>query len=171
MSGVALVQELFEYHWWANRTLWDVAAALGETTATREVGRQFSFVTLKGMFAHLYAGDFVWFSRFRGTSPERLPNDADFPSMKALRERWDALEADSRAFIAGLGEADLARALDFRDTAGRPGRLPLGGLLQHVANHATHHRSEIATMLTMLTGSPPPTDLVVYLRIKHGQAT
>jgi uncharacterized damage-inducible protein DinB len=171
MSGLTLVRELFDYHWWANRRLWDVASALGEATATRELGKQFSFVTLKGTFAHLYAADFVWFSRFKGTSPDRLKGDADFASMKVLREQWDALEDESRAFIAGLGDADLDRALDFRDTAGRPGRLPLGGLLQHVANHATHHRSEIATMLTMVSGSPPPTDLVVYLRITHGQAS
>ena len=47
--------------------------------------------------------------------------------------------------------------------------LPLGGLLQHVVNHATHHRSEIATMITMLSGSPPGTDLVVYQLMQAGQ--
>lgn len=170
MSGLALVRDLFDYHWWANRRLWDVASALGEEAATRAMGKHFSFVSLKGMFAHLYAADFVWFSRFAGTSPERLKDESDFASMKALRDQWDAWEAQNRAFIAGLTEDDLGRPLDFRDTAGRPGRLPLGGLLHHVVNHATHHRSEIATMLTIMSGSPPPTDFVVYLRIKHGQA-
>ena len=32
----------------------------------------------------------------------------------------------------------------------------------HVPNHATHHRSEIATMLTMASGSPPDTGINSY---------
>jgi uncharacterized damage-inducible protein DinB len=31
-------------------------------------------------------------------------------------------------------------------------------------DHATHHRSEIATMLTMVRGSPPDTGINSYLR-------
>jgi uncharacterized damage-inducible protein DinB len=42
-------------------------------------------------------------------------------------------------------------------------------LLQHVANHATHHRSEVATMLTMLSGSPPDTGIATYRLLVSGQ--
>jgi len=38
----------------------------------------------------------------------------------------------------------------------------LGPLLQHVVNHATHHRSEIATMITLISASPPDTGLNTY---------
>jgi uncharacterized damage-inducible protein DinB len=52
-----------------------------------------------------------------------------------------------------------------RDTqAGRVVTRPFGALLLHVPNHATHHRSEIATMLTMLSGSPPDTGVNSYYR-------
>jgi uncharacterized damage-inducible protein DinB len=30
--------------------------------------------------------------------------------------------------------------------------------------HATHHRSEVATMVTMIKGSPKSTDMVFYYR-------
>ena len=43
---------------------------------------------------------------------------------------------------------------------------PLGMMLLHVPNHATHHRSEIATMLTMVSGSPPDTGITSYYREK-----
>jgi uncharacterized damage-inducible protein DinB len=39
---------------------------------------------------------------------------------------------------------------------------PLGPLLQHVVNHATHHRSEAATMITLISGSPPDTGIATY---------
>jgi len=169
--NLELIRGLYDYHWWANRRLWDVAAALGEETAAREVGTQFSFPTLKGMFAHIFGADFIWWSRWTGRPAEPLLADRDFPSLAVLRGRWDAFEKDQRAFIEALTPADLSRVIEYRSTlfGNRPFALPLWPLLQHVANHATHHRSEIATMLTMISGSPPSTDLVVYQLTRAGQ--
>ena len=48
------------------------------------------------------------------------------------------------------------------NSRGEAFRRPLGLLLLHVPNHATHHRSEIATMLTMASGSPPDTGINTY---------
>jgi uncharacterized damage-inducible protein DinB len=81
-----------------------------------------------------------------------------------LRNSWDALEAVQKAFIAALGTADLKRQLDYKATDGKPFSQPLWQLLQHVVNHATHHRSEVATMVTMIKGSPKSTDMVLYYR-------
>ena len=69
--AVAMIRELYEYHRWANRRLFDVAAALGEA-ATRDMGPQWSFPTLKGMFAHIYGADDAWLQRWKGSSPDRL---------------------------------------------------------------------------------------------------
>jgi uncharacterized damage-inducible protein DinB len=164
-----LVRDLFAYHRWANRRLFDVAAALGPEV-DRDMGTQWSVPTLKGMLAHIYAADLAWLSRWNGTSPTRLLGGDDFPTLADLRARWDTLEREQQAFIDTLTADDLGRPVDYRNTAGRAFRLPLGPLLQHVANHATHHRSEAATMLTMLRGSPPATDLLVYQLQRTGQA-
>ena len=163
-----LIRGLYAYHRWANRRLFDAAAALGEDTAGREVGKQFSFPTVRRMFAHLYGADWVWLMRWKGTSPTKLPG-GEIESLAALREKWDAVEEEQRAFIESLAPADLGRIVEYKNLEGKPFRLPLGPLLQHVANHATHHRSEIATMLTLIHGSPPPTDLAIYQLIQSGQ--
>lgn len=163
-----LIRALYDYHRWANRRLFDAAAALGEDAAAREVGKQFSFPTVRRMFAHIYGADWVWLQRWNGTSPTKLPG-GEIGSLADLRERWDALEKEQQAFLQSLTAADLGRIVDYRNVEGKAFRLPLGPLLQHVANHATHHRSEIATMLTMLSGSPPGTDLVTYHLVKTGQ--
>ena len=163
-----LIRGLYAYHRWANRRLFNAAAALGEDAAGREVGKQFSFPTVRRMFAHLYGADWVWLMRWKGTSPTKLPG-GEIESLAALRETWDAVEEEQRAFIESLAPADLGRIVDYKNLEGKPFRLPLGPLLQHVANHATHHRSEIATMLTMIHGSPPPTDLAIYQLIQSGQ--
>jgi uncharacterized damage-inducible protein DinB len=165
-----MVRELYDYHRWANRRLFDVAAALGEGVAGREVGPQFSFPTIRRIFGHLYGADWVWLERWQGRSPARLPGD-EFLALAAIRSAWDAVEAEQRIFVEGLGAADLDRVVDYRNLEGQPFRLALGPLLQHVAVHATHHRSEIATMLTMVSGSPPDTGLVTFQLLKTGQVS
>ena len=160
---IDLIRGLYDYHRWANRGLLDVATTLGEETAGRAVGTQFSFPTLRGMFAHVYGADYLWLQRCRGETGFTPPTENDFATLAALRQRWDPFEKDQQAFVAGLQPADLDRPVKFSSRfLGGDFECALGPLLLHVADHATHHRSEIATMLTRLSGSPPPTDLVVY---------
>ena len=157
-----LIRGLYDYHRWANRRLFDLAAGLGHAAVTREMGSHWSMPTILGTFAHLYGADFIWLARWKGSSPSRMHGPADFPTVAELRPRWDALETEQRAFVDGLSAADLARPLTYRNTEGKEFTVALGALLQHVPNHATHHRSEIATMLTLISGSPPDTGLSTY---------
>ncbi|TMQ23015.1 MAG: hypothetical protein E6K82_11910, partial [Candidatus Rokuibacteriota bacterium] len=66
-------------------------------------------------------------------------------------------------------DADLPRVIQYKNTQGQAFQAPLGQLMQHVANHATHHRSEIATMVTMLSGSPPDTGINTWILTRTGQ--
>jgi uncharacterized damage-inducible protein DinB len=160
--STTLIREHYDYHRWANRRLFDLAVGLGPEAVTRDMGKHWSFPTLKGMFAHVYGADRLWLARWKGESPKRIYGDADFASMADLRASWDALEAEQRAFVEGLGEVDLARPLEYQNTEGAQFRVALGPLLQHVVNHATHHRSEAATMITLISGSPPDTGISSY---------
>jgi uncharacterized damage-inducible protein DinB len=154
------IRELYDYHRWANHRLFDVATGLGDAV-TRDMGTHWSVPTVKGMLAHLYSADSIWLARWKGASPTVVTGD-DFASMADLRTRWDRLEAEQRAFVDGLDEAALARPVDYKNTSGEPFQVPLGPLLQHVVNHATHHRSELATMITLISSSPPDTGINTY---------
>jgi uncharacterized damage-inducible protein DinB len=159
-----LIQGIWGYHWWGNRKLFDEAAALGEAAAKKDLGGHWSFATLKGMLAHIYGADRLWLARWTGESPTKLYGDADFASLADLRAGWNALEAEQRAFVSSLGTEALKRTLDYKSTDGRPFAQPLWQQLQHVVNHGTHHRSEIAAMVTLTKGSPAPTDMVLFYR-------
>ena len=167
VTALDLVRGLYDYHWWANRRLFDVTAGLGEAVANREVGPQFSFPTIQRMLNHLYGGDAIWLSRWQGHSPSSVPG-VDIPTLAVLREKWDSVEAELRAFLAALRLEDLGRTVHYKTTDGKPFRMELWPLLQHVANHATHHRSEVSTMLTMLSGSPPDTGIATYRLLVSG---
>lgn len=170
-DSVGLMRSTYDYHWWANRRLFASAAALGDDACAREIGKQFSFPTLKGMLAHIYGADHIWFTRFAGAATGRLLGDADFTDLAALRSKWDELEKTQRAFLERLTPPELPRPITYTSSLvpDRTLTLPLAALLQHVANHATHHRSEVATMITMISGSPPGTDRAVYELVVTGQ--
>ena len=156
-----LIRGLYDYHQWANRQLFEVAVGLGDAV-TRDMGKHWSVPTVKGMFAHLYGADAIWLARWKGSSPSRSPGDVDFQTMADIRTAWDDFEVEQRAFVEALGDADLARPLTYGNFQGTQFTVALGPLLQHVVNHATHHRSEIATMITLIKGSPPDTGINTY---------
>ena len=109
-TALELVRGLYDYHWWANRRLFDHAAMLGEEAAGRDVGRYFSFPTVRRMLAHLYGADWIWLARWKGSSPSALPGD-DIRTLADLRPRWDQTEGEQRAFIEALAPVDLGRVV------------------------------------------------------------
>jgi uncharacterized damage-inducible protein DinB len=162
--SMTLIRELWSYHHWANRRLFDAAAALGEETAGREIGPQFSMPTLRGMFVHLYGADRLWLKRWKGeAAPAAGPTyGLEITTLAELRRPWDALVSEQRAFLHDLADADLSRLFEAKSPDGMVVPRPFGMMLLHVPNHATHHRSEIATMLTIVSGSPPETGINTY---------
>ena len=156
--SLELIRGLYDYHRWANHTLFDEALARGEAATERDMGPQWSFPSVRKMFAHIYGADAVWLGRWRAAPLPKMPG-GDLETMPALREAWDRFEAEQGAYISALSEADVARVLEYKNQSGVPQRAPLWQLIQHIVNHATHHRSEINTMLTLISGSPPDTGI------------
>ncbi len=64
--------------------------------------------------------------------------------------------------MGGLSDDDAARHLATTGPDGSEFGFPLWQMMQHVANHNTQHRSEIAIMLTEFDCSPGDVDLVFY---------
>lgn len=160
--GIELIRELYDYHRWANHRLFDVTAVLGDEVAGREIGKQFSAPMLRRMFAHLYSTDWFYLRAWQRQPSSPAPGEGA-QTLAELRGWWDEVEAEQRRFIDALDETRIAHVIDA--SSGKT----FGMLLVHVPNHATHHRSEIATMLTMVSGSPPDTGINSYYRAKAEQ--
>lgn len=165
--SLSAVRTLYEHHWWANRTLVDTTTKLGEAKAAQEIGSQFSEPSLKRMFFHVFGVDGLWLARWQGVSPTSIPDEP--ATLAELAERWVTLEREQKTFLDGLRDSDFDRVINYRLLSGKAYRQPLGLLLHHVPDHGTHHRSEIATMLTMVSGSPPGTGLARFIAIRSGQ--
>src|SRR5258705_12502466 len=108
--AIALIRSLYDYHRWANRRLFDVAAGLGDAVS-RDMGKQWSVPTVKGMFAHLYSADSLWLARWKGVSPVRIFGEGDFLTLADRRAKMDPLEAEQRASGEGFSAAELFRPI------------------------------------------------------------
>ena len=148
---------LFDYSAWANTRAFDAVAALSAEQFTKEVTS--SFPCIRDTLAHILGAEWAWLKRWQGESPGKLVAGADYPTVGSLRERFAAIAAERRTFIAGLSDEKLGGTFDYRDLAGNPARLPYLASMQHVVNHGTYHRGQITTMLRQVGGKPVSTDL------------
>lgn len=153
-------QNLYDYHYWANHRYLDAAAGLSETQYLQPQGH--SWGSVHGTLLHMMNAEWIWLSRWQGQSPREFPRPGDFPTLAALRERWAALEAELRGFVAAQTPESVLHEVAYTTTSGVPHRAILWQLMAHVPNHATHHRGELAAMFALLDASHPEEDMNKY---------
>ena len=139
--------------------MFDAAALLTPEETLRPVGG--SFPSIRETVGHMAAADWVWLCRWTGESPRGWPTWAN-GSVGEIREEWRRIHATRNEFLRGLRDADLDLEFTFTRINGDEDHARLGFLLQHVVNHATYHRGQVASQLRMVGAVPPTTDLLRY---------
>ena len=158
MSGLDQIRALYEYNEWANGHVIDAARRLDGDDLRRELGA--SFASVQGNLAHILAAQNLWLSRWTGSPPPRMAGgDAN---IETLGQELAASDGAVRAYVGGLSEDELDRSLSYADTQGNAQRAILWHTLLHMANHGTHHRAEVAMLLTALGQPPRQLDFVFY---------
>ncbi|HEX9485216.1 MAG TPA: DinB family protein, partial [Gemmatimonadaceae bacterium] len=80
---------------------------------------------------------------------------------------WDDIKAGQQRFMTALSAAELTRPFTYTSLRGGTYTYPLGDVLQHVVNHGTYHRGQIAHFLRQQGETPPSTDYLLYLDEKR----
>jgi uncharacterized damage-inducible protein DinB len=155
------LRRLFAYNRWATGKLLDAAEGATAEQLIQPLGS--SFGTLLGTLQHMVGAEWVWLERFNGRSPAAFANSDGLTTIAAVRRRWDEISAGLEAVISQA--MDLDRAVAYRTFKGDPFEQPLGDLLQHVFNHGTYHRGQVAMSLRLLCLPAPSTDLVAFQRL------
>jgi uncharacterized damage-inducible protein DinB len=154
---------LLDFNYWARDRILSAVEPLSNEQYTRDLGN--SFRSVRDTLVHIYSAEWVWFTRWQGTSPtEPIPSDR-FADLAALSTAWRTLEAGIRSFVDGLDDAAMARAIDYRLINGQPGRSVFSQMVQHVVNHGSYHRGQVTTLLRQLGAQPPKsTDMIAFYR-------
>jgi uncharacterized damage-inducible protein DinB len=143
---------LFDYLYWTRDAVLAAAAGLeaGAFTGTDTVTTR----DLRATLVHELDVQWSWRERLKGADWDDWGPDADltakdYPTIESLREHWTRDEADMRAWLASLTDADLD-APPVREED----RLPLWHFVMHLVSHGIQQFSEAAVLLTRAGHSP-----------------
>jgi uncharacterized damage-inducible protein DinB len=154
--NTADIRALFGYDRWANFRLLDAASQLSTAEFTRDLGA--SFGSIRGTLVHIMWGERRWLQYWQEGTFAPPPNADDFPDAGAIAVAWSKLEAERQAFSDGLTDAKLATRVSVGDQA-----YTLGELIQHILDHSTYHRGQVASLIRQLGHTPPPTGYRFFL--------
>jgi uncharacterized damage-inducible protein DinB len=162
------IQLLYEYDRWANHRVFQAAEKLRAEEFTRDLGG--SFRSVRDTLLHIVAGEWIWLEYWKASSPdpafladlrsrrEVLFNPDEFPELDAVQLKWAEVERVQIEFVNGVTDELLRKLVPFRTTQVR-----LCSLMQHLANHSTYHRGQIAVMMRQLKAKPAATDFHEFL--------
>ena len=144
----ASVAPLFDYLYWLRDHVLRAADGLeGEAFRSTPVA---GTRDLRATLAHELDVEWSWRRRLRddaATYDRDAAIEADeFPELADLRERWLADEAEMRAWLGGLGEAELAEPVVRNALEG----YPLAVYLAHVVQHGVMEIANAAAILHQL---------------------
>jgi uncharacterized damage-inducible protein DinB len=162
------IELLYEYDRWANGRVFDAASALTAEQFARNLGG--GFPSVRDTLLHIIAGEWIWLQYWKAeTLSVRFVNELEqrrdslfrpdlFQTVAAVREKWVEVEREQVDFLEATSHEDVNRMLPHRAIF-----VPLVQLMQHVANHSTYHRGQIALMMRQLEAKPVSTDFHVFL--------
>ena len=162
------IQLLFEYDRWANHRVLQAASALTAEQFTRDLGG--AFHSLRDTLVHIVAGEWAWLEYWNEPVPDdafhadldkRLAaifNPNAFPNVSAVQSKWAEVEKQQIEFVNRTTNESLERMIPFRTK-----QVNLGQLMQHLANHSTYHRGQVALMMRQLNAEPLPTNFHEFL--------
>jgi uncharacterized damage-inducible protein DinB len=157
-------RQLAAYNHWANLRLYGAALDMPEELYRRPTGVFFG--SLHGTLNHLLLTDRIWLKRLtgQGEHPDRLDAILYDHRQDLVRARM-AEDARLNDVVAGYTDADLAQAVAYQTTSGKPYAQALQDILLHLFNHQTHHRGQAHACCSILTGTEPPSlDLLLFQR-------
>jgi len=162
------VRLLCEYDRWANDRILKLVGALTPEEFTRDLGG--SFPSVRDVLLHIVASKWAWLTYWKESSPsDRILTDLftrsatlfepeSAPTLATVQAKWAAVEREHVEFVDEVTDERLDRTLPVGNTS-----VSLAHLMQHLSNHSTYHRGQIAMMLRQLGAKAQGTDFAEFL--------
>ncbi len=144
----SILVKLFEHNRWANLRAVDACAGL--TDAQLDATVPGTAGSVRTTLMHIAGAEQRYVMRLSGRQPTYGERDG-WPGAETLKQ---ALDESGRALIELAERADPEEVLT-GEYQGRPYALPVATVYVQAINHATEHRSQIATILTQQGVEPP----------------
>jgi len=159
---VAEVRELFAYNAWANRKFFHALARLPAEPYFRDL--RSSHGGLHGTLCHIVWAEQLWLNRWLGRANPAVPQGKDLATLAAAEARWEEVEAERAAWLAGLTEPGLDGVVTVKPSSGGEHAHTFRQMFRHVVDHSSYHRGQLVTLLRQGGVAPPSSGLIGFYR-------
>ena len=154
---------LTRYNAWANKVIFDAAAALPEGDVTKP--RSSLFKNIVHTLNHNYVIGRIWQAHLEGRDHGYTArNTPDHPTLTELRDQTQRLDAWYIGWSDSMSQEQLQDEINFTLIGGTPGVMSRGDILLHVVNHCSYHRGYAGDLFFQVPARAPTMDLPVFLR-------
>lgn len=162
------IQVLYEFDRWANKRVLQAASRLNAEQFTRDLGG--SLRSVRDTLVHIIGAEWGWLTYWKEPSPRfsfytdlwgqdnAVFNPNAFPDFAAVRSKWAEVEKEQIEFVNGITNESMQRMFPVLET-----QISLALLMQHLANHSTYHRGQVALKMRQLAAEPLATDFAMFL--------
>ena len=145
---MSILRKMFEHNHWANLRLVDAVAGVEE--ACLDATCEGTAGSVRNTLMHIAGAEQRYVMRLSGREQTYRERDG-WPGADALRKALD----ESGALLIELAETIPQDRIMTTEYQGQTHRLPVTTVFVQAINHATEHRSQIATILTQQGVEPP----------------
>lgn len=145
-------QKMFAYNAWANRLFVECLKQPGIVNAK-------SFL----LMSHVLTAEEVWYCRLAGLNAplEKLWKEY---AVQELEQKMEERNQAWETYLKDNGGDRLAASIHYRKAKGETYTTAVSDVLNHVINHGTYHRAQIASLLRLESVDPPVSDYIMYIR-------
>ena len=148
-------RRLFAFNGWANRRVLEAVRAVSPEDLHRDL--RTSFGSIHGTLLHLVAGEWRWLQFWLDRPYEREYLPEEFPDAAAIERFWTEIATEQQAFAEALTEESMRTTKLVRGA-----QRPLADTLQHLLNHSSYHRGQVASLLRQTGYDPPAIDFLIF---------
>lgn len=162
MMNVEMIRKLYEYHFAANRRLWDdCVMALSDELFNQK--NAYSEGGVGEQVVHIMKWDEQWLSRLKEIDPPPRLEFDHFDDREAIERYLDYIERQMREYLANLTDEQFAGTVTVQSQTWGEMTIPVWQILLHVVNHATDHRAQTLRLLDQLGAPTFEQDFMLYL--------
>ena len=152
---------LWKYNIWANEIFVKSSESLPSEDFIKDLGDGCG--SFKDKLAHIFAADEIWIQRIESIPNPSFTKPDQVLNLEDLKSRWVPIQ-EKYMEILHDPNTDYKKTIKYKNIKGKEFETTLYEVLLHVANHATYHRGQAASLYRRLTGKPPITDLMEYFK-------
>lgn len=156
------VKLLLAYNAWANNRVFEAVETVSADDFLRDL--KTGHRDIHGTLTHMVAAEKIWLSRMMGTPEKDMVAPADVPALADVKALWEKTGYAMAKFLGGLSDKKLQDMFTMTVASGRTYTHRIWHGFQHVVDHSSYHRGQIAVLMRQLGYTPAAMGMMAFHR-------